>query len=418
MILFAAALLFAEPAKMPVTIKSFTVTSPVTGGDIAHATVELESAGPRTGTIDVYFNTSNREVTVVPVALPIPIGKPATINIGTASVSEDAEATITASIGNLSKSAGLRLVPARLTMLTCESPNVVPAKSTKCTVGLNGFTPHPVVVALKSSIPAAATVPDTVTIQGNNYNTKTAAFEVKAQPLAQSAAVKISANYKLWTLDFPITVQPVAIESLSIVPDKAMGGCCGDVPKLHVKLTAPAGPDGITIKLAAKLTAYHEGAYMPIRLPDSLVVKNNDHVDQFIDTISVASQTTATVTASSSFFKDADVKYANVTIVPATLRFVGFAHPSYSNVPLGGVNSMAGVGLNGFAPHEGGATVELHYSGDTAVTGPAKMTIPKDGSGAEFPINISPCSVQQTCTVTITARYLGTEVKANATVTH
>ena len=73
------------------------------------------------------------------------------------------------------------------------------------------------------------------------------------------------------------------------------------------------------------------------------------------------------------------------------------------------------VALNGNAP-AAGALVDLEYTGDTPISGPSRVEIPKNDHHKYFDATVSPCSIQPTCISVIKARYHGGQVQASVTI--
>jgi hypothetical protein len=418
MISFAVAfvLLAAVDQKQPTlgtnVIKSFSIMTPVTGSHDALALLELQLNGVTREALIIELVSSNQAIAAVPLTVRPPQGTTSVpLTVKTGPVASPADVTITAKLGNSTKTATLQVLPPKLGGVGCDQPaNVIPAKPLNCTVWLDGMAAEDIVVGLSTSV-SAALAPHNVTVRRRRSKE---AFQINAEPIAQSAAVQLSAAYAGVTKSVPITVLPVALESLSIAPDSVLGACCGPGPRLTLVLTAAPPSAGLPVKLSAKVTASH-GESLPVQLPDSVTVKNTKEFYLSFNTLPVGSTTWVTVTARSDFFNDSDVKTATLKVMPAMLKTALFNHQAFSNVPLGGQQAIVTVVLTGLPP-ENGAPVDLQYGGDTQVTGPVRVVIPKNKFDAPASVTISPCSVQTLCTVTVTARYLGSTVKASATV--
>jgi hypothetical protein len=303
--------------------------------------------------------------------------------------------------------------PAKLLSIACDSATVVPAKPLKCNVLLDRLASRPITIPLTTSLPVLS-VPSTVTV---GQDADKATFDAKATPLAQSASVLISANYGGTAKSVSVTVLPVALEAIAIVPNNSTTGggmVHGEaIPMLSVTLTAPPPPGGLKVKLSAQVTASHGGG-LPVMLPESVMQKNQ--TEQFeIKTRPVASETWVAINASSDFFNHTDTKSVTLDVKPATLRAFVPSSRHASHVPLGGETMKWYIELVGLAP-PGGAALDLQYSGDTPILGPSKVVIPANQNVGWFNVTASPCSVKTTCTSTITARYLGAQVSASITI--
>ncbi|MDQ6802225.1 MAG: hypothetical protein M3041_15480 [Acidobacteriota bacterium] len=304
----------------------------------------------------------------------------------------------------------VRVLRANLSAITCEHTTVVPAAPVKCTVSLDAAAADPIAVALNANLPVLS-VPATVTI---NKSADRATFEATAMPIAQSASVQISGTFARVTKSFTVTVLPVALASMSISPATTLpGGGSRYIPMLTLTLTAPPPAAGLKVKLSAQVTASHGGA-LPVSLPISLTVTQQTQTMEIV-VHPVASEMWVAINASSDFFNDVDKKSVTIEVIPAQLQGITVSPFQFSHLPLGGVTTTGEVWLEGFAP-EGGATIDLEYSGDTPIIGPSHIEIPKDTRSKYFQVTVSPCSVKPMCIASIGGRYLGKQVQFRFTI--
>src|SRR5213594_2587918 len=158
--------LLAATAPQPV-IKSIGILGPIPGSQDTAGQVEIESGRALAGQT-INLQSSNPGVAQVPLTATLVQGT-ATFAVKTFPVKTPTDVTITAQIGSSSKSAILRVLPPKLSVLGCDiPPNVSPYKPLKCTAWLDGLAPEATAVTLWSSLPVAI-VPASVTIaRGTN----------------------------------------------------------------------------------------------------------------------------------------------------------------------------------------------------------------------------------------------------------
>src|SRR2546423_8428932 len=171
-----------------IVIKNFGILGPVTGSQDTAGRVDLELTGATIAPPVIELRSSNQGIAAVPMTVTASQSS-AVFVVKTAPVTKPTEVTITAQIGKSSKSATLQILPPRLAALGCDQPsNVIPQKPLKCTAWLDGLAAEAITVNLSTSLPVA-TIPANVTIpRGANKQT----FQVKAQPIAQAATVRVS----------------------------------------------------------------------------------------------------------------------------------------------------------------------------------------------------------------------------------
>jgi hypothetical protein len=406
-----AILLFARlnaNAADPVVIKSIAILGPITGSQDTAGQVEIDVKGLAAPSL-VNLQSSDPRVAAVPQT--ISARGVTTFVVKTFPVTSPTDVTITAQISTLSKSATLRVLPPKLVVLGCDLPETVaPGKPLNCTAWLDGKAAEDISVSASSSS-AFIIVPDHVTIpKGANKG----GFQVTAQPIAQSVSGQVSIAYARVTKSQTVTVMPVALEKIT-TPTSTMHGGLHGVP-LKATLTSPAPQSGLKVKVSVQVTS-PQGAPMPIKLNDSVIEVQEGRKDGVVNfsTSLVSVPTSVTFTGSTQFAGDNESRQVLFTVLPADLDRVAINPSSFSHVPLGGDQATVTVQLNGDA---GGNTwIDIAYSGDTQITGPARIQIPYDHHKASFNVTVSPCSVSATCKVIVTGTYLGKQKQATATVT-
>ena len=401
--------LAADQKAGTVVIKNFGVLGPVTGSQETGGRVDIEFSG-RIAPPPIDLRSSDPGVATLPMTVT-PLQGTAIFVVKTSPVTKPTVVTISAQVGTSSKSATLQILPPKFNVMGCDQPpNVMPQKPLKCTAWLDGLAAEPITVNLSTNLPAAATVPPNVIIpRGANKQ----AFQVQAQPIAQAATVRISGTYAGVTQSVPVTILPVALESFTISPASVVGG---NPINLILKLTAPPPPGGLKIKFS------EEGApstsFGFVWRPADFIMMVEEARRQEI-TYGVSAPTPITITASTEF---GDVRHATLHLLPASLQKAVIEPDHFSNVPLGGQQATVRIWLDGSScagPYslDCADKADIQYGGDTQVTGPAQVSF-KYSNATDFPVKVSACDIQQTCTVFVKARYHGTEKQATATVSH
>ena len=393
-----------------IVIKFVGILGPVTGSQDTAGRVDIELTGPKIGAPVIELRSSNQGLAAVPLTVT-PAQGSAVFVVKTGSVTKPTDVTITAQVGSSSKSATLQILPPKLSGLGCDQPaNVIPQKPLKCWAWLDGLAAEAITVNLSTSLPVA-TVPPNVTIsRGANKET----VQVKAEPIAQSALVRVSGTYAGVTKSISVTVLPVALESLTISPSTVVAG---ERPVLNVKLTAPPPQSGVVVKISAQVTASHGevGGLPAVLFHSSSITMNTESYGLPVQTYGVSSPTWVTITASSDLVSAGDARHVTLQVLPATLQSIIIEPDHFSNVPLGGQQAKVTIWLTG--SDRGDGMVDIQYSGDTQITGPARAGFHPYNNVTNVTVTVSPCSVQPTCTVFVKARYHGAEKQTSATVT-
>ena len=175
----------------------------VTGGTTATGTVTLTAAAPSGGI--VISLSSNNAAASVPATVAISAGNTAAqFSIKTLAVSGTLNASITASFGAITKTAGIAIIPAALTGLTLSPTQVDGFTTSTGTVTLSGPAPSGgITVSISSDNYFTAWVPDSVTVAaGSNTGT----FTVNTLPFFFDLTANITATYGSVSKTASITV--------------------------------------------------------------------------------------------------------------------------------------------------------------------------------------------------------------------
>jgi hypothetical protein len=291
--------------------------------------------------------------------------------------------TITATYNGSTQTAVLTVNPTAIATLTLNPASSAGGKSSVGTVTLNGPAPTGGAVVTLSGNSTFATTPASVTVAAGATS---ATFTETTTTVTTTTVVTVTSTYNGSTQTTTLTLNPLAVSSLAIVP-ASVGG--GSTAVGTVTLNGPAPTGGAVVGLANSNPA---AATVPVSVT---VVAGGTSANFNILTAAVASATSATVTAS-----------YNGSTQPAVLAINPLAPLSVTLNPatVSGVATSTGtVTLNGPAP-AGGAVVGLSSSTASAVV-PASVPIGAGATSATFTVNT--VAVPSTTLATITASYNG-----------
>jgi hypothetical protein len=372
----SAALTVNPPSLTSVSLSSSTVT----GGNSVTGTVTLNGAAPSGGA--VVSLSDNSPSSTVPASVTIASGSTtATFTVSTSAVSSTVVSTITATYKGVTQTTSLTINPAVMQSVTLSPATVIggTANST-ATVTLTGKVPSATTITLSSSNTSAATVPSTVTISAN---ASSATFTVTSRLVSAATTSSISATYN-GTASATLTVNPLAIQSVSHSPTSVVGGNANATTT--VKLNAPAPSGGVVVTLSSDNTA-------AATVPASVTVAASSSTATFTATSKIVS-TTNTANIGASY--NSSTASAPLTVLPLQISSVT-VNPT---TVVGGAGSTGTVTLNSTA-RTGGAVVTLS-SNNSAVKVPSSVTVNSGASTATFAITTTSVSVAQVASITAT----------------
>jgi hypothetical protein len=165
--------------------------SSILGGKPSVGTVTISSAAPAGGYV-VQLASSVSGTAKVLASVTVPAGKTSiTFPITTVAVASTVDATITATLDGVSKSAVLKVLPPGVASVTIAPTSVIGGASAVGTVKLAVAPVGDVTVTLGSSLPSAAAVPATVVVK---KGATSATFTVTTTKQTSAKTVTISAN--------------------------------------------------------------------------------------------------------------------------------------------------------------------------------------------------------------------------------
>jgi len=371
-------------------------TSVVGGASTALNKVTLNSPAPAGGII-VSLSSNNAGVTV-PASVAVAAGATASpyFTVTTSAVAAASTVTISATYNTVTKTANLTVNPVALLSVTLSPTSVVGGASTTLNkVTLNGAAPAGGVVVNLSSSDPSVTVPPSATVAAGA--TSSPVFTITTSAVAATKTITISAIYNSVTKTANLTVNPVALLSVTLLPASVAGGTATTLNR--VALNGPA-PGSMVVNLSSSDPG--------VTMPASVTVAAGATVSPYftVTTSFVAAPLTVTISAT----YNGVTKTANLTVNPVALISVTLSPTSVS----GGVSTTLNrVTLNGVAP-AGGVVVSLS-SGDAHVIPPASVTVAAGATASPY-FTIKTSTVAAPIIVTISASYNGVTKTASLTV--
>ena len=190
----------------PASLVSVSIKpSSITAGQPATGTVTLSGAAPAGGAV-VSLASANPAASM-PSSITVPASaSSANFTVSTSPVTAPTAGNITASYGDVTKSATFTVnppVPVALLALSLNPKTVVGGSNSVGTVTLNKVTSSPVVVSLAGSKPKNVMVPASVTVPAG---ASSAAFNISTTSTNKKINATISASYGGATKSAPLTI--------------------------------------------------------------------------------------------------------------------------------------------------------------------------------------------------------------------
>ena len=251
----------------------------VVGGYNTEGIVRLAGVAGPSGSV---ISLSSEPGATVPPTVTIPAaGSYAKFVVKTSPVSASTPVLIGASLGSVSKSAPLTVLPAPLASIALLPGSIVGGFNTQAIVRLaSAAGPSGAVVSLTSG--TGATVPATVTVPaGGTY----AKFVVNSNAVDANTQVSIEASLGSVNKSAMLTLTPAPLSVLTLLPSTLKGGFNA---KGIVRLAGKAGPSGVVVTISAGT-----GVTVP---PSVKVPAGATYTTFVIQTIKVTVSTQVTVT--------------------------------------------------------------------------------------------------------------------------
>ncbi len=367
----------------------------VPAGLPATGTVLLSAAAPGGG-VTVSLASDTPEVAAVPASVTVPAGATsATFAVATRTVAAATPVVVTASLGTGTATAALDVTPPIPVGLALTPASAVGGSAVQATATLSAAAPAGGIdLAVTTTDPALAWAPPAATVAGGAL---AADFVVSTAPVASARVVTVAVSDGTSTASGALTLQPLQVAGLSLVPSAVSGGASSTGT---VTLNGPAGPAGASVALASADPA-------TVAVPGAVVVAPGATSATFAAlTVPVASATPVAITATFG----GGTAGATLTVDPVVLAGLAIAPVS---VVAGGA-ATGSLTLSGPAPSAGFA-VALSSSKPAVASVPASAIVPAGAGGVSFPVSTSP--VTSTTSVTLTATANGLTRSATISVT-
>lgn len=366
----------------------------ITGSLVGKGTVYLTAPAPAAG-VNVALTSSNAGVAAVSSFMIPPGASYGSFNIGTMPVTASTSIAISASVGGPPVSANLTVIPAALSSLSLSPVTIAGGSTTSSnSLTLTGNAPAGgVAVNLASSDPAAA-VPVSVTVPEGS---KTVRFSISTVSVLANASATITASLAGVSKSAALTITPVALSLVSLVPVTIAGG--NSTSSNAIYLTGPAPAGGLVVSLSSSDPA--------ARVPASITIPaGSNFVKLIINTAPVVSNVSATITASLAGIS----KSAVLTITPPVLSSLYLSPATVAGGNTAVANTLM---LTGPAP-AGGVVVTLSSSNPVAAV-PISVAVAAGSKTATFAV--ATAAVAANASATITASLAGISKSAVLTVT-
>lgn len=374
------------PSSAVLTALTLSPTSVGGGASSTANTVTLSApAGP--GGAVVTLSSNKPAVALPPATVTVPAG--ATVSnpftITTTAVTSNTLATISATLGGVTKSVNLSVVPFSVYAVYL-SPAVTGGGSTTTgnRVQLNSVAPAGgAVVSLASDTPGV-TVPATVSIAAGS--SVSSYFSITTSAVSVSTPVQITATYAGASKSSTLTVNPTSLASFTVNPISIAGG--KPLSSAVVKLDSPAPAVGAVVQLTSSDSS--------VQLPSQVSIAAGATASATIPV--TTSIVPATVQVSLTATYNGVSKVATVTVTPAAVSSIFLP----AAIAGGKAITSAYVVISGPAP-VGGLAVALSSS-DPSVAPPPTITVPAGAtSSGYFTIPTNAVSAPLSAVVTATA---------------
>ena len=364
--------------------------SSVVIGQNAFGTVTVSSPAPVGGTV-ISLSSANPNA-IVPATVTVAQGATtANFTIQTSQVNASLTAVITASIGNYSRQATLKLLPTALQGVTLSSNSAVSGDTLQATATLNGPAPAAGVIITWTSNSTALVPPKPSKIL---KGTTSITIPVKVGVVNQNSNATLSASYASSTQSADVSIDPLVVTQVLLNSQSLSGGA-------STTGTVELNGNGNGSATKVNLTSSNPAVIVPVSI---LVPANSKLVTFVVKTTPVPTDRNVVITATTL----TQPKTVTVTVTAPTLSLMTVNPTAVS----GGATANGTVSITSFAP-VGGITISLS-SPSAYVTVPSSVTIPAGKSFSNFVVKTSAVSDQQV--VSITGTLNGHQTQTNLVV--
>ncbi len=380
-----------KPKVVPLTIKSITSSAAVNSGRPITPKVNMSGIVAPGGAV-VTLNSNRPSILPVPASITVPAGAtylsvPLTANF----VSTPTIVTLTARYDGISKQVAITVNPVVVSSLSFSPASPTGSLDTTFKVTLSapadvaGYT-----VALSSSNPALAPVPDSVFI---GAGLTSASMVVSTNYTDVEETVIISATLNGVTKTYNLVIKPVMVSSVS-ASSSPVGG---NTNAITIYLTANAPTGGHVVEMTSSNPSL-------ITVPATVTVPAGSKMLQ-VQYTSAVSMTSPVVTVTVN--DDNFTKTLTITIQKPKIYSVSLN----SAITTGGSATTGTIVLTGPAP-AGGIWVEL--TGNSPAIVPTQIFVPGGEKQVSMAFNTLPVAAKTI--VSITASWDGTSFSKNLTI--
>jgi uncharacterized protein (TIGR03437 family) len=358
----------------------------VAGGSTVTGTVFTNAPAPTVG-LSIRLQSSNAAVAQVPMFVTVPAQKLSTdFSIQAGSPGSGQDVNVTASAGNTTRTASLRVLPSNFPSLVSVAVNPssgIGGVALTGTITLSAAAPIGGVSVTLESNDASVQVPATVAVLGGRT---TMDFTINTTAVPSVHAVTITASLSGVNRTASVTLNPPLMLTLDTNTTSGGTSVTGTVT---IAEAAPAG--GATVTLTTS-----DSTVARILAPVNILAGQTS-AKFTVQTSTTSADRTVSITA--------NYRAASQSV---TLTVTSSMAGSISKLEITPTTVKGGVGASGTVTISGpagigGVLVSLTSNNLLAASVPMFVTVPSGQSSAQFSIRTSPVISQQTVTITATA---------------
>ncbi len=377
----------------PLAVSGITVSPSITGGISTKWRVTLNGVAPAGGTV-MTLTSSNPSIITLPATVTIPAGKNTIeMTIVPAVVSVNTKVTLSAKVGQATKSATVTVNTSRLYSIGLNSGITTGGFKATGTIALTGPAPTGGLTVSLSINSVLGQVPATVTVPAGSRTTN---FTITTTPTLTAKITTITGTAAGVSTITKLTINPPSLRDVLPSPISVVSG--GTTP-VTLRLTGPAPAGGMVVNLASSLIAY-------ANVPATVTVPAGARSVQFLVTSTEGAPigTTMNMTATlqgkskSALIQITAVQLDSFTVTPSSI--------------VGGGTVSGKITISGAAPLNG-ASISLQTV-DSSVEVPDAVTVIKNTTSVTF--TIATLNVTTSKIVTIYATFNSRTVTVDLTL--
>jgi len=384
---------------VPPSIAAFTFASrTIRGGSSDAGTIALDGPAPERG-ISIALQSDSRLLSVPASVAVAPGERSVTFGADTTPVESDAQASVTAMLGERATAASVTIAPPVLTELSVTPATAVGGDIVVATPVIDGSAAASgAAVALSTSDPSLVAAPLAMTIPAGATSEPA---PLQTNPVAANTPVVVSASRQGVTRSTTLTLQPPPVTLASLALASAFVVGTNDV-RATITLTAPAPANGLEVELTSSnpavasvppVVTVPEGATAAAAIVTTSLVSADTQV-----TISALHATTQK-TAALSVLRPSGNYVAAIAIAPSFI--------------VGGTSAAGTITLAMPSDEHGGSSVVL-VSSDPAISVPADVKVNPNAASAAF--SVATTAVSAPVPAVVTASFGGVIQRARIVV--